>query len=265
MLHPVADEKPRIRASSRPDAAPRLPIGFNWATARMKRYFASGLGDLAALPPTANTCILREGASTAKGKTHVANDAGSVRGDCIVGSGRSLANRRFRTRIQSGERWNHGGRQCRVCRSRRTAQQNVGSRPGRGTIQVEQSGAGRSPAGQFKSIPAPSHRQPCFASRSSFPPEQLRIENAPENPGRSLQHPVELITQPASGSRWSDRRRCRSGSSGAFSPRGSRAGGRRAGDRSRAWRPSPTTCADRIIGQPEFLSTEAARTAQWRV
>jgi hypothetical protein len=105
-------------------------------------HLSVSLGSLPpALPPRANRCILLKGASTAKGKTHVASDAGSVRGDYIVGSGRSIANRRFRTSIQSWEWWNHGGRKCRVCRSRRTAQQNVGSRPGWGTIQVEQSGA----------------------------------------------------------------------------------------------------------------------------
>ena len=150
----------------------------NEATVKMKRYLASRLSDLGALPPRANTCILLKGASTAKGKTHVANEAGSVRGDCIVCSGRSLASHRFRTSIQSGERWNHGGRQCRGCRSRRTDQQNVWSRPGWGTIQVEQSGAVCSPAGQVKSIPALSHRQPYFASRSSFPPEQLNPPSA---------------------------------------------------------------------------------------
>lgn len=131
-----------------------------------------------ALPPRANTRTLLNGASTGKGKTHVANDAASVRGDCIVCSGRSLANHHFRTSIQSGKWWNHGGQQYRVCRSRRTGRQNVWPRPGWGTIQFKQSGAISSPAGQTKSIQALSSRQPYFASRSSFSPEQLNPPSA---------------------------------------------------------------------------------------
>jgi hypothetical protein len=134
-----------------------------------------------ALPPGANTCTLPNGAGIAKGKAHVAIDAASVRGDCIVCNGRRVADCRSRASIQSGERRSRRGWQCRVWRSGRTSEQNVWPRQGWGTIQLEQSSAIWSATGQIKSLQELSHRQPYFASRSSFSTAQLNNHHRSES------------------------------------------------------------------------------------
>ena len=100
---------------------------------------------------------------------------------------------------------------------------------------IEQTYSWRVPADssqrcRLRPLPPPFGRSlPRFAAAD-------REKSAPENRGAPFS-PSKLFTQPASGLRRSCR--CRSGSSAAFWPRGSRAPGRRAGDRSGGSRLSP--------------------------
>jgi hypothetical protein len=125
------------------------------------------------LPPSECIAHWRLGGRGGIGENDVSNNAASVRDDCLVCSGGSLADRGLRTGIQSRKWWSWRGQQFDVCRSRR-AGQHFRLRPGCTTIRSEWFGAVRRPAGP-NSIQALSERRTQFvASGPPFSPEQLK-------------------------------------------------------------------------------------------